>query len=49
MPNVVVFTDALSDFNKLQTPHQKNLNEVEAALADLAAQTNQILQWVPAH
>ena len=28
---------------------KKDLNEVETALVDLAAQTNLILQWIPAH
>ena len=48
-PNVVIFTDALSVLSKLHTPHQKDLSEVETALVDLAAQTNLILQWIPAH
>ena len=48
-PNVVIFTDALSVFSKLQIPRQKDLSEVETALVDLAAQTNLILQWIPAH
>ena len=48
-PNVVIFTDALSVLSKLQNPHQKDLSEVETALVDLAAQTNLILQWIPAH
>ena len=39
-PNVVIFTNALSVLCKLQNPRQKNLNEVETALADLAAQSN---------
>ena len=43
-PNVVIFTDALSVLCKLQNPRQKDLNEVETALIDLAAQTNLILQ-----
>ena len=29
--------------------HQKNLNEVETALVDLAAQSNLTLRWIPAH
>ena len=45
-PNVIIFTDALSVLNKLQNPRQKDLNEVETALVDIAAQTN---QWIPAH
>ena len=48
-PNVVIFTDALSVLSKLQNPCQKDLNEVETALIDLAAKTNLILQWIPAH
>ena len=48
-PNVVIFTDALSVLSKLQNPRQKDLNEVETALADLSAQSNLILQWIPAH
>ena len=47
--NVVISTDALSVLSKLQNPHQKDLSEVETALVDLAAQTNLILQWIPAH
>ena len=35
--------------NKLQNSHQKDLNEVNTALVDLAAQTNLTLQWIPAH
>ena len=46
---MVIFTDALSVLSKLQNPHQKDLSEVETALVDLAAQTNLILQWIPAH
>ena len=46
---MVIFTDALSVLSKLQNPHQKDLGEVKTALADLAAQTNLILQWIPAH
>ena len=42
-PNVVIFTDALSVLSKHQNPHHKDLNEVETALVDLAAQTNLIL------
>ena len=48
-PNVVIFTDALSVFSKLQNPCQKDLSEVETALVDLAAQTNLILQWITAN
>ena len=48
-PNVVIFTDALSALSKLQNPRQKDLNEVETALVDLAAQSNLTLQWIPAH
>ena len=48
-PNVVIFTDALSVLNKLQNPRQKDISEVKTALVDLAAQTNLILQWIPAH
>ena len=48
-PNVVIFTDALSVLSKLKNPHQKDLSEVETALVVLAAQTNLILQWIPAH
>ena len=48
-PNVVIFTDALSVLSKLQNPHQKDPSEVETALVDLTAQTNLILQWIPAH
>ena len=44
-PNVVIFSDALSVLNKLQNPRQKDLDEVETALVDLAAQTNLTLQW----
>ena len=44
-----IFTDALSVLSKLQNPCQKDLKEVETALADLAAQTNLTLQWIPAH
>ena len=33
----------------LENPHQKDLCEVETALVDLTAQTNLILQWIPAH
>ena len=47
-PSVAIFTDALSVLNKLQNPRQKDLNEVETALVDLAAQTNLTLQWIPA-
>ena len=39
-PNVVIFTDALSVLSKLQNPCQKDLNEVETALVDLAAHSN---------
>ena len=48
-PNVVIFTDALSVLSKLQSPRQKDLSEVETALVDLAAQSNLILQWIPAY
>ena len=48
-PNMVIFTDALSVLSKLQNPHQKDLNKVETDLADLTAQTNLTLQWIPAH
>ena len=48
-PNVVIFTDTLSVLSKLHNPSQKDLNEVETALVDLAAQTNLILRWIPAH
>ena len=48
-PNVVILTDALSDLRKLQTPRQKDLNEVETALVDLAVQSNLTMQWIPAH
>ena len=48
-PNVVIFTDALSVLSKLQNPHQKDLNGVETALVDLAAQSNLTLQWISAH
>ena len=48
-PNVGIFTDALSVLSKLIHPRQKDLSEVETALVDLAAQTNLILQWIPAH
>ena len=47
-PNVIIFTDALSVLSKLQNPHQKDLSEMETVLVDLAAQTNLILQWIPA-
>ena len=40
---------ALSVLSKLQNPHQKDLNEVETALVDHAAQSNLTLQWIPAH
>ena len=46
---MVTFTDALSVLSKLQNPRQKDLNEVETALVDLAAQANLTLQWIPAH
>ena len=46
---LAIFTDALSVLSKLQNPRQKDLNDVETALVDLAAQTNLILQWIPAH
>ena len=48
-PDVVIFTDVLSVLNELQNPRQKDLNEVETALVDLAAQTNLALQWIPTH
>ena len=48
-PNVVIFTNALSVLSKLQNPRQKDLNEVETVLVDLAAQTNLTLRWIPAH
>ena len=48
-PIVVIFTDALSVLSKLQNPRQKDLNEVETALVDLAAQANLTLQWILAH
>ena len=48
-PNVVIFTYALSVLNKLQSPHQKDLNEAETVLVDLAARTNITMQWIPAH
>ena len=48
-PNVVIFTDALSVFSKLQNARQKDLSEVETALVDLTAQSHLILQWSPAH
>ena len=48
-PNVVILTDALPVLSKFQNPRQKDLNEVETALVDLAAQSNLTLQWVPAH
>ena len=47
-PYVVIFTDALSVLSKLQNPRQKDLNEVETALADLAAQSNLTLLWISA-
>ena len=37
---MVIFTDALSILSKLQNPRQKYFNDMETALADLAAQTN---------
>ena len=46
---MVIFTDALSVLSKFQNPRQKDLNEVETALADPAAQSNLTLQWIPAH
>ena len=46
---MAIFTDALSVLNKLENPHQKDLNEVETVLVDHAAQTNRTLQWIPAH
>ena len=46
---MVIFTDALSVLSILQNPRQKDLNEVETALVDLAAQSNLTLQWIPAH
>ena len=48
-PNIVIFTDALSVLDALQNPQQKELNELKAALVDLAAQTVLTLQWIPAH
>ena len=48
-PNVVTFTYALSVLNKLQNSRQRDLNEVETGLVDLAAQTNLTLQWISAH
>ena len=39
----------LSVLSQLQNPRQKDLNEVETALVDLAAQTNLTLRWIPAH
>ena len=47
--SVVIFTDALPVLIKLQNPRQKDLNEVETALVDHAAQSNLTLQWIPAH
>ena len=38
-----------SVLSKLQNPRQKDLNEVETALVNIAAQTNLTLQWIPAH
>ena len=46
---MVIFTEALYVLSKLQSPCQKDLNEVETALVDLAAQSNLTLQWIPAH
>ena len=46
---MIIFTDALSALSKFQNPCQKDVNEVEIALVDLAAQTNLTLQWIPAH
>ena len=46
-PNVVSFTDTV--LSKLQNPLQKDLNEEETALVDLATQTNLTLKWIPAH
>ena len=46
---MVIFTYALSVLSKLQNPRQKDHNEVKSALADLAAQSNLTLQWIPAH
>ena len=46
---MVIFTDALSVLNKLQTPRQKDLNEAETVLVDLAARTSITMQWIPAH
>ena len=46
---MVIFTDALSVLSKLQNPRQKDLNEVETALVDLAAQSNLTQQRIPAH
>ena len=46
---MVIFTDTLSVLSKLPNPRQKDLNEVETVLVDLSAQTNLILQWIPAH
>ena len=44
-----VLSLSLSVLNKLPNPLQKDLNEVETALVDLAAQTNLTLQWIQAH
>ena len=48
-PNVVIFIYAPSVLNKLQNPRQKDLNKVETALVNLAAQKNLILQSILAH
>nr|KAG5705274.1 hypothetical protein BaRGS_010725 [Batillaria attramentaria] len=44
-----VCCDALSVLGALCKPCQRDLNQLETALVDLAAQTNLTLQWVPAH
>ena len=33
----------------LQNPRKKELDELSVAMADLAAQANVTLQWIPAH
>ena len=45
---IVIFTDALSVLQALQSP-RKELNELASALATLCTQADVTLQWIPAH
>ena len=47
--NIVIFTDALSVLQSLQSPKTKELNELTSALGILAERANLTLQWIPAH